>query len=208
MTQPTPSPMPTPDLGNLLRRPPKVDRSTMTAETPVVEQATAPSRPSTANPHRQSPPAAARTERATAAPPIDRPSVPARPPSSNIRAPKGRREYLRSIALYLPRSIHHQLKVTADEQGTTSTALILAAVNATHQHVGDALRVRAGGSASPGSDLFEIPQARKAEEPAVATTIRVTDAQLEAIKDLTIRHGANRSQLITEALRLHLAAMR
>jgi len=58
---------------------------------------------------------------------------------------------------------------------------------------------------SSEQDLFDIPQARKATEPTVQTTIRVTDSQHHALAELAETHGANRSQLITAALRLYLS---
>jgi hypothetical protein len=109
----------------------------------------------------------------------------------------------------LPRSVHQQLKAQAAADVTTATALILAAVNATHGRIGDLLeedRESAAGPAGGGTDLFEIPQARRVAEPKVQTTIRVTDAQLQAITELAATHYANRSQLITASLRLHLTA--
>lgn len=198
MTQPAASPMPTPDLAGLLRRAPRlVPAPASTVETPVQQQEptarsqTAPARPQASD---------------RSAPSVPKPAVQPLETRSPSQA-RGRRQYLRSITLYLPRSIHQQLKVVALEQDTTSTALILSAVNATHQRVGEALKSRSAaseGSAGAGLALFEIPQARRREEPAVETTIRVTDAQFEAMKDLAARHETNRSQLITASLRLHL----
>lgn len=112
------------------------------------------------------------------------------------------REYLRSVMVYLPRSIHQKLRTRADDEGTTATALILAAVNATHTQLGDLL-TRADTKqhhANPG-DLFAVPQVRHVAEPRVQTTIRVTDAQHRALGDLTAQHHTNRSKLVVTALR-------
>jgi hypothetical protein len=52
--------------------------------------------------------------------------------------------------------------------------------------------------------LFDIPQHRKDAEPAVQTTIRITDRQHQAIETLVGKYGTNRSQLVTAALMLYL----
>lgn len=201
MTQPAPSPMPTPDLAGLLRRGPNVVPASVSAAATPAQQRESAARSQTPSSkpqasHRNPPP----VSKSAVQQPIE--STPIHPLSQ-----RGRRQYLRSITLYLPRSVHQRLKAVALEQDTTSTALILSAVNATHQRVGEALNSRSAGlQAAPdaGPALFEIPQARRANEPAVETTIRVTDAQLGAIKDLAARHETNRSQLITASIRLYL----
>lgn len=199
MTGPTPSPMQTPDIGGLLRR------------TPPAARPTAPAAPRTDG---EVPPPVAGPPTAAAATstrvPRRRGAAPAAT-SVQKRVARGStgHQYLRSIAVYLPRSVHQQLKTAAAAGATTATALILAAVNATHGRVGDLLdedREPTVGPAGAGTDLFEIPQARKVAEPTVQTTIRVTDAQLQAIAELAATHDANRSQLITASLRLHLTA--
>lgn len=115
----------------------------------------------------------------------------------------GRRQYLRSITIYLPRSVHEQLATAAAARGTTRTALLLIAISATHAELGPALAEQRGSEAQKG--LFEIPQHRRVAEPAVQTTIRVTDSQLEAIEDLGRKYEASRSGLVVAALRLFLA---
>ncbi len=83
-----------------------------------------------------------------------------------------RRQYLRSITIYTPRSVHRAVGLAAGERKTTRTALILAALNATHQQIGEALT---SGKAPAGErDLFDVPQSRVATEPSVQTTIRVS----------------------------------
>jgi hypothetical protein len=52
--------------------------------------------------------------------------------------------------------------------------------------------------------LFDIPQHKKDAEPAVQTTIRVTDRQHQAIEALVDKYDTNRSQLVTAALMLYL----
>lgn len=195
MTGPTPSPMQTPDIGGLLRRtrpavpstspPPPGDVDVVPPPTEALPTGAAPT-PGRARRRRGAAPAGAGT-------------------SIQVARGPSRHQYLRSIALYLPRSLHQQLKTEAADRTTTATALILAAVNATHGKVGERLdedrRVPADGA-----DLFEIPQARRVAEPTAQTTIRVTDAQLQAITELAATLDTNRSQLITAALRLYLTA--
>ncbi len=95
------------------------------------------------------------------------------------------RQYLRSITIYTPRSVHRTVGLVAGERKTTRTALILAASNATHQQIGEALtssKMTAGKR-----DLFAVPQSRVATEPSVRTTIRITDSQFDAIENLVSR---------------------
>lgn len=201
MTGATPSPMQTPDIGGLLRRTPPAARPT---PPPAPQQATEVATPSAAVPPTQ---AAAPGKGAPRRTTGQRPTAAASGTKPPARAASGH-QYLRSIAVYLPRSVHQQVRAEAVAGETTATALILAAVNATHAQVGELLdQDRESPTGRPGeADLFEIPQARKVTEPSVQTTIRVTDAQLQAIAGLAAAHDANRSQLITAALRLHLAA--
>jgi len=112
------------------------------------------------------------------------------------------RQYLRSITIYTPRSVHRTVGLVAGERKTTRTALILAALNATHQQIGEALTV----SKAPAGerDLFDVPQSRVATEPSVQTTIRVTDSQFDAIENLVAEHATNRSRLVTAALQKYL----
>lgn len=82
---------------------------------------------------------------------------------------------------------------------------MLEAVNATHEQLADLLTT--SPDAEPVAvhrDLFAVPQARSRAEPAVATTIRITDAQHEAFESLTDRLQTNRSAIITAAVRAYL----
>lgn len=116
--------------------------------------------------------------------------------------------YLRSVTVYLPRELHHQAGVTAAALGTTRTALILEAVNHTHQQVGGALAAdNAALNPGEGQALFAVPQARPPSPPSVQTTIRITDDQHTALEELVERHATNRSRIIATALRLHLATI-
>ncbi len=112
------------------------------------------------------------------------------------------RQYLRSITIYTPRSVHRTVGLVAGERKTTRTALILAALNATHQQIGEALT--SSKTTAGKRDLFDVPQSRVATEPSVQTTIRVTDSQFDAIENLVAKHATNRSRLVTAALRKYL----
>ncbi|RIJ77983.1 hypothetical protein D1871_04670 [Nakamurella silvestris] len=122
--------------------------------------------------------------------------------STGTKAP-AQRQYLRIMTVHLPRSVHRRLGEIADTQITTNTALMLTAVNSTHNRLGEYLPTKAAPDTA--NDLFAIPQARPPAEPTVQTTIRVTDAQFDAINNLTVQHGVTRSELITTAVRIHLS---
>ena len=116
------------------------------------------------------------------------------------------RQYLRIKSIYLPRSLHKRLGEQATSRQTTRTALILTAINHTHSQLGSYLATDGASSGGGGvDDLFDIPQHKKDAEPAVQTTIRITDQQHQAIETLVEKHGTNRSQLVTAALMLYLA---
>ncbi len=116
------------------------------------------------------------------------------------------RQYLRIKSIYLPRSLHKRLGEQATSRQTTRTALILTAINHTHSQLGSYLATDGASSGRGGvDDLFDIPQHKKDAEPAVQTTIRITDRQHQAIETLVEKHGTNRSQLVTAALMLYLA---
>lgn len=185
----TPSPMQTPDLAGLLRRP-------ATPPRPADPETSSPS--VVAEPAPQPEPAkAAKTRPARQAPR-------SQPTAGAVTAPETRRQYLRSIAVYLPRSLHQQVRSAATRQSTTATALMLAAVNSTHDRLADALAQQAGERTEAG-DLFEIPQAKRVAEPTVQTTIRVTDSQYRTLTELAASHQVNRSQLLATAVRLYLS---
>jgi len=193
MSTATPSPMPTPDLAGLLAKPPRMPNQSRPVSEPPGESAqtavAAPGETLAAAPTRV-PPASTKPRQLKPKPPDE--SAP-------------RRQYLRSIAVYLPRSTHQAVAEKAEAAGTTRTALILAAVNATHNDLGAATgdddHVEGGGG-----DLFDIPQRKAPSELTVQTSIRVTDRQLTAIDDLVARHGMNRSRLLTKALKLYLGS--
>jgi len=190
MTTPTPQPMPTPDLGSLLRTP---------ARAHVAPKTTAP-RDSAAAPR------APMLPRKTTMPMVASAPDPSRPAAalsdSELTPADGKRTYLRSISVYLPRTLHRTLHEEAARRSTTATATMLTAVSATHATLERALP---DSRESVAEGLFDIPQARqKSAEPRVATTIRVTDAQHQALTALTARYGVSRSEVISAALRIHL----
>ena len=216
MTSTTPRPMQTPDLAGLLGKPARRPRPD-----PEPSQVDADDAP--ADDHSQDPPVVEKAPATVAAkpptPPSPAPAAPAtrpkrsaapRAPESNTTgsvtantstAPSGR-QYLRTIALYIPRSLHRSLGERADATGTTRTALILTAVNERHHDLPAALNTSTNTTAA--GDLFDIPQQRTDKEPSVHTTIRVTDRQLTAIDHLVQQLETNRSALIAAALRLQL----
>ena len=213
MTEVTPRPMATPDLAGLLTKPSRRPTPTaVPAEPPA--PATAPGRDEPREPHHTADTAdteePAEFPAALASPSTTKPSVGTRNrrlkaiPASTPAAPASTpgRQYLRSMSIHLPRSLHHRLGERADADGTTRTALILIAVNRTHDSIGTALNPEPAGG---GGDLFDIPQRAARKEPSVETTIRVTDQQLTAIDALAAEHHANRSRLISTALELYLA---
>jgi hypothetical protein len=168
----------------------------------------------TRTPEKEAPPAAPQPDipassedQATNKPPDKGRRAPRRAADESARTveqdqPSSRRQYLRSITIYLPRSVHQQVATAAVARETTHTALILTAINATHARIAAALASQTAPIAS--RDLFDIPQDRGPAEPSVQTTIRVTDSQLQAMETLAASHETNRSHLITAALRLYL----
>jgi hypothetical protein len=193
----SPQPMATPNLAELLTKrsakPPSERDISSTIAVPILDAAPA------AGPDDVEGPA---TEQGVA-----KGSTPADPEVFSGQPPTAvageRREYLRSIALYLPRTLHQQLGTAAADVGATRTALILGAINSTHARLGPALAAPA--PTVHRDDLFVVPQNRPSSEPSVQTTIRVTDAQYAAITALVAEHNTNRSRLIATALELHLA---
>ena len=211
MTTVTPQPMRTPDLAGLLskpRRPP----TPAAVEPPAVDDAQPPApeddRRQSAVVHAQADvaPPAAPAESADEAPSTPAPKPRARATAGAPAAaaptrsdPPPVRQYLRSIGVYLPRAVHQRLSAQADRDGTTRTALILAAVNATHERLDEFLAADDTTDGNPG-DLFDVPQRRARPEPTMQTSIRVSDAQLEALDRLAATHATNRSRILTAAL--------
>ena len=104
---------------------------------------------------------------------------------SSAPTPVTGREYLRTKSIYLPRSLHQRLGEFATARKTTRTALILTAINQTHSQLGAYLASENASAGGGGrEDLFDIPQDKKDTEPAVQTTIRITDRQHQAIETL------------------------
>jgi len=184
--------MPTPNLAGLLAKPRPVRKVPAMTESAVAAQpaAIAPADDSESS----VPPEVASVEDDGQPPTAGKPS--------STQDSGDQRQYLRSITIYTPRSVHRTVGLVAGERKTTRTALILAALNATHQQIGEVLtssKMTAGKR-----DLFDVPQSRVATEPSVQTTIRVTDSQFDAIENLVAEHAINRSRLVTAALQKYL----
>ena len=203
----TPRPMVTPDLAGLLAKPPRPRPApaepvadlgdTDTSLPPQAgRQATSPTE---SRAHTSLDPAPTPPQPASAAMSRTRRSRTAEPPP---RTETPGREYLRSMPISLPRSLHRRLAERARSDGNTRTAIILTAVNRSHDSIGVALNPPPVPS---GNDLFDIPQRGPRKEPSVETTIRVTDRQQSAIEALAETHHVNRSRLICTALEVYLS---
>jgi len=184
--------MPTPNLAGLLTKPTPVRKVPALTEPAVVPQ------PETTIPTDDSAPSASpepsAVEHDDQLPVAGEPTI--HPDSGDER------QYLRSITIYTPRSVHRAVGIAAKERKTTRTALILAALNATHQQIGEVLA--ADKATARKQDLFAVPQTRAATEPSVQTTIRVTDSQFDAIENLVAEYATNRSRLVAAALQKYL----
>lgn len=212
MTDVSSRPMATPDLANLLKRPrrPTVETANdapisngaaalQDNATDVAEHTTRAAVPSEPVAAQSGSNELVRERKQRQSKPADEAAVSSEP------APTSRREYLRIKSIYLPRSLHQRLGEFATARKTTRTALILTAINQTHSQLGSYLASASASSGGGGrDDLFDIPQVKKDPEPAVQTTIRITDRQHQAIETLVERLGANRSQLVAAALSLYL----
>jgi predicted transcriptional regulator len=204
----TPRPMGTPDLAGLLAKPPRprpapaepvadLGDSDTSLPTQAGQQVTAPTKSSE---HTTQNPAPTPPQRgASIGSNSSRRSRTAEPPP---RTKTPGREYLRSMPISLPRSLHQRLAERARADGNTRTAIILTAVNRSHDSIGVALNPP---SIPSGNDLFDIPQRGPRKEPSVETTIRVTDRQQSAIEALAETHQVNRSRLISTALEVYLS---
>ena len=214
MTDVSSRPMATPDLANLLKRPRRAPAETpsdasdsnavtarqVNATDETEHPSTGSERPPQRRPQQHN---RGQTNRFANESNADR----NRPPrwSSQPTAQTSGRQYLRIKSIYLPRSLHQRLGEQAISRKTTRTALILTAINHTHSQLGSYLATDGGSSGGGGvDDLFDIPQHKKDAEPAVQTTIRITDRQHQAIETLVEKYGTNRSQLVTAALMLYL----
>jgi hypothetical protein len=205
-------PMATPDLANLLKRPRRAPAETPSDATDSNE-VTAPQNKATNETDLPAPVAIPPEEAATAQSGSDesdperkqRRPKPAAAVVVSTESHNSGRQYLRIKSIYLPRSLHQRLGEQATSHKTTRTALILTAINHTHSQLGSYL-TNSGSSSGGGDidDLFDIPQQRKDAEPAVQTTIRITDRQHQAIETLVKKYGTNRSHLVTAALMLYL----
>jgi hypothetical protein len=212
--------MTTPDLAGLLAKPARRPRpaparidDTEPPNATDTELTTTPPAQTTALDEDNLPEAPARTD---APPTVETPAetgstLPANAKKPRRKAPpppaeapsQAQRQYLQSKAFNLPRSIHRRLSDHAATENTTQTALILTALNQTHEELAAVLAAQ-HTDAPYGGELFDIPQRKRDREPTVQTTIRLTDRQLEAIDGLVTKFGTNRSQLVSAALSIYL----
>lgn len=208
MTQVTPRPMQTPDLAGLLVKPKRSSGPVPAPSTPA-EPGHTPSTPADVPSDEAA--ESAETSEAVGDDPEPMPTrrtspvagdrrrgkMPTRPASADV----AERQYLQSMAVSLPRSLHLRLADRARQDGITRTSVILTAVNDAHDTLDSALNA---APVDRGSELFDIPQRRTRKEPSVETTIRVTDRQQTAIEGLANTHGVNRSRVISAALEIYL----
>jgi len=214
MTDVSSRPMATPDLANLLKRPRRSAAETPSETTDFIGGTAFPD--NATDETKQEAPIATTAEEPAPVQSGSGESVPERKqrrpkPAADVvvstePSQTPGRQYLRIKSIYLPRSLHQRLGEQAIARKTTRTALILTAINKTHSQLGSYLA--AGDQPTDrggGDDLFDIPQEKKGTEPAVQTTIRITDRQHQAIETLVEGLGANRSQIVAAALTLYLA---
>lgn len=209
MTSMTPRPMGTPDLAGILSRPKRPARSVAqpdlvaspasstgseldVTESPTTDSPVSDTLP-TRRPTRRSRPAIAQGA-------ASRSAVPGESTADSGEAGSVR-SYLRPMTVYLPRSIFERLDAETSRRGISRTAMMLMAVNDTHERLPELLAVEP----APRGALFDVPQARPAKtEPDVQTSIRVTDQQLAVLQALATQNSTNRSRVLTAAIDLFL----
>ncbi len=147
--------MPTPNLAGLLAKPRPIRKVPARTEPAVAPQPEA----TVSADYSDSvvPPEVASAEDDGQLPPAGKPS--------SAQDSGDQRQYLRSITIYTPRSVHRAVGLVAGERKTTRTALILAALNATHQQIGEVLT--SSKTTAGERDLFDVPQSRVATEPYI-----------------------------------------
>jgi len=135
--------------------------------------------------------------------------VPAGQPGGRARTTGGPRPRPRTssggvqpIVVYLPASLRERLRARATGQ-TTFTDLVLSALDATHERLGDHFTPAA---ASTSMFTGRGPRRRlRHDEPQVQVSLRPVTDDLTIIDQLTASLGApSRSALITAALDLYL----
>lgn len=112
------------------------------------------------------------------------------------------------VIAYLPVSLRETLRKAADDRSITYTAIVLDALDDTHDQLGVLLGDRQG--APRAGSLFSGRGGRsrpRHDEPHVQVSLRLTRSDLSVIDKLVAAHNAaNRSALIATALRAHLQA--
>lgn len=207
MTAAASRPMPIPDLAGILKTRPASTPDAI--ERPARGKATSETNSSGTDEPRKAPTPAATSiaQPASAQKPRrqGRASIDAPPLRRASSPPPTKRTYTRPINIRLPRSVHQTLCTRAAERGMTQVAAILTAVSKTHTEL-DSQLAKSQPPAAWTGELFDIPQLRAPAEPVVQTSIRVTDAQLEALEALSEHYGVHRSHIITAALELWMNA--
>lgn len=220
MTSVTPRPMSTPDLAGILGKP----RRRPVQQPPAVSQApqdvvpvtdamdedqapaTAPPTKPVASSSRSPRPKVARQSDDSMAggEPATAEVVPddSRPDGASDAGNGVPRRYVRTISLYLPRSVYQRLLTEAEQRQMSRTALLLTSVNEVHELLPELLAEKP----APRGPLFDVPQARAAkEEPNTQTSMRVTDQQLTILEALAKQHNTTRSRVLAAAFVAYVA---
>lgn len=112
------------------------------------------------------------------------------------------RRYIRTISLYLPRSVYQRLVAEAERRQMSRTALLLTAVNEVHDQLPGLLAEKP----APRGPLFDVPQARAPkEEPNTQTSMRVTDQQFTILEALAKQYNTTRSRVLEAAFGAYLS---
>jgi hypothetical protein len=150
-----------------------------------------------------SPPATAPTTHSTARPQKKAPQPKAanRKPAQQDSAEGGT---VTSI-VYLPGDLLERLRRVRAATGFAYTQLVLDALDATHQILGDLVAQAAAPRARPAGSLFSGPSSTAATvQPKVQITLRPRRSDATVIDQLAASHCVSRSQLVSLALTAHL----
>ena len=127
-------------------------------------------------------------------------------PDSQAAAPQAAREQALVVIAYLPVSLREALRKAADDRSVTYTAIVLDALDDTHDRLEELLTAQHGAPRS--GSLFSGRAGRsrpRHDEPHVQVSLRLTRSDLAVIDELVATHHAlNRSALVATALRAHL----
>lgn len=157
------------------------------------------------------PPIRPTAPRPEAAPPAAAPPLPPAPVTkpaapSRSRASERSTGAIRDMSFTTPLSVRTKLREAASKPDITKAAVVLAAVEANADRLGDLITAERVSTPTAGA-LFPDPAMtpRAAGEPRVPESMRLTARNLDVLDELVARNGADdRSQLLTAALRAHL----